>query len=252
MAKDPVAKDNDEKDDIAASYLGLRRGLGLLGLCLPLVMLGVTFATKAIDLQPSISAYYYVPHLGQLMVGTLWAIGIFLIYYRGYPTIPRPFRRLPNWISRHLTDANLTTVAGAGALVTAILPTCKTRNPCDIPVVAGLHLAGSVTFLGTLAVLSIWAFTETNKSRTNPDPEKSRSNTVYRLCGWTILACLAACAVVLIGKIYAIGPLINPVVWLETIAIWAFATSWLVKGNAIQGLLSLLKKPKTPPYSTDT
>lgn len=251
MAKDPVAKDNDEKDDIAASYLGLRRGLGLLGLCLPLVMLGVTFATKAIDLQPSISAYYYVPHLGQLMVGTLWAIGIFLIYYRGYPTIPRPFRRLPNWISRHLTDANLTTVAGAGALVTAILPTCKTRNPCDIPVVAGLHLAGSVTFLGTLAVLSIWAFTETNKSRTNPDPEKSRSNTVYRLCGWTILACLAACAVVLIGKIYAIGPLINPVVWLETIAIWAFATSWLVKGDAIQGLLSLLKKPKTRPYSTD-
>jgi hypothetical protein len=242
MAKDPVAKDMDEKDAIAASYLGLRRGLGLLGLCLPLVILGVTFATAQIDLQPSISAYYYVPHLGQLMVGTLWAIGIFLIYYRGYPTIPRPFRRLPNWISRHLTDANLTTAAGAGALVTAILPTCKTRSPCDIPYVAGLHLAGSVTFLTSLAILSIWSFTETNKPLTNLDLEKRRSNTVYRICGWTILACLSACAVVLIGKIYAIGPIINPVVWLETIAILAFATSWLIKGDAIQGVIGLLRK----------
>lgn len=242
MAKDPVAKDTDEKDDIARSYLGLRRGLGLLGLCLPLVMLGVTFSTPKIDLQPSISAYYYIPHLGQLMVGVLWAIGIFLIYYRGYPTIPMPFRRLPNWISRHLTDANITTVAGFGALVTAILPTCKTRSPCDIPVVAGLHLAGSVTFLFSLAILSIWSFTETNKSRTSPDPEKSRSNKVYRTCGWTILACLAACAVVLIGKIYAIGPIVNPVVWLESIAILAFATSWLVKGDAIQGVIGLVLK----------
>ena len=127
-------------------------------------------------------------------------------------------------------------------MVTAILPTCKTRSPCDIPYVAGLHLAGSVTFLTSLAVLSIWSFTETNESRSNLDPEKRRSNKVYRIGGWTILACLAACAVVLIGKIYAIGPLINPVVWLETIAILAFATSWLVKGDAIQGVIGLVRK----------
>ena len=248
MAKDPTAHDLDPdpnpKDDLARSYLGLRRGLGLLGLSLPLVLLGVTFATAALDLQPSISAYYYIPHLGQLMVGVLWAIGIFLIYYRGYPTIPLAFRRLPPWISRHLTDANLTTVAGVGALVTAILPTCKCRNPCDIKVIAGLHLAGSVTFLLTLAVLSIWSFTETNKSRTNPRPEKSRSNTVYRICGWTIIAGLVACAIVLIAKIAAIGPIINPVVWLESIAILAFAISWLVKGDAIQGVIGLVRKAR--------
>ena len=241
MAKDPIAHDPDPKDDLARSYLGLRRGLGLLGLSLPLVLLGVTFTSAGLDLQPSISAYYYIPHLGQLMVGVLWAIGIFLIYYQGYPTIPLSFRRLPPWISRHLTDANLTTLAGIGALVTAILPTCKTRHPCDIMVIAGFHLVGSVTFLLTLAVLSIWSFTETDKPSTKLLPEKRRSNTVYRICGWTIIACLVGCAIALIADIPAIGPIINPVVWLESIAILAFAISWLVKGDALQGVIGLVR-----------
>ena len=54
--------------------------------------------------------------------------------------------------------------------------------------------------------------------------------------------CLTACAVVLIGKIYAVCPVINPVVWLDTIAILAFATSWLVKSDAIQGVIGLVRK----------
>lgn len=54
--------------------------------------------------------------------------------------------------------------------------------------------------------------------------------------------CLAACGVVLIGKFYAVGPVINPVVWLETIAILTFATSCMVKSDAIQGVIGLVRK----------
>lgn len=241
-----------QQDELALSQLSLRKGLGVLGLCLPAVLLMVSALSPAIPLQRSLSAYYYVPHLRDLLVGALWAIGAFLVFYQGYSTVPRAFRNLPAWLHRHMTDTKLTTLAGIGALATAILPTCEFQDHCDAKIIAGLHLAGSVTFLGTLAVLSIWAFTESNADPHDWDATKRWSNRVYKACGWTILAALIAAGLVLGFHIKTIGPLPQPVFWLESLAIWAFGTSWLVKGEAIQGLVSLLHRKKPNPTPTNT
>ena len=233
-----------QNDELALSQLALRKGLGLLGLALPLVFLGMSAVSPGLPLQRSLSAYYYVPHLRDLLVGVLWAIGAFLVFYRGYKTVPKAFQKLPAWLNRHLTDTKLTTIAGIGALATAILPTCEFQDHCDGKFIAGLHLAGSVTFLGTLAVLSIWAFTESNTARENWDAAKRWSNRVYTTCGWTILAALAAAGLVLGFHIKSLGPFTQPVFWLESLAIWAFGISWLVKGETIQALVGLLRVAK--------
>ncbi len=230
-----------QNDELALSQLALRKGLGVLGLALPAVFLGVTAISPNMALQRSLSAYYYVPHLRDLLVGVLWAIGAFLLFYRGYRTVPRAFRHLPTWLNRQMTDTKLTTLAGIGALATAILPTCEFQDHCTGKVIAAIHLASAVTFLGTLAVLSIWSFTESDTDPKDWDAAKRWSNRVYTTCGWVILAALAAAGLVLGFHIKALGPFAQPVFWLESIAIWAFGISWLVKGEAIQALVGLLR-----------
>lgn len=234
-----------EEDELVLSQLSLRKGLGILGLMLPVIFLLVSALSPKISLQRSLSAFYYVPYLCNLLVGVLCAIGAFLVFYRGYRKVPRAFQNLPVGISRHMTDAKLTTLAGLGAIVTALLPTCAPTGPCGSLLMAGLHLAGSVTFLGTLAVMSIWSFTESDTPRQDWDADKIWSNRVYITCGWIILAALVAAGLVLWLKISAIGPLIQPVFWLESLAIGAFGMSWLVKGDAISGMIGLLHRARS-------
>ncbi len=66
-----------------ASYLTLRKGIGYLGLALPVVLGfgGMLFANPG--LRSSVSAYYHTG-LGDVLVGTICVIGIFLFAYKGY------------------------------------------------------------------------------------------------------------------------------------------------------------------------
>ena len=235
------------QDELALSQLSLRKGLGMMGIALPVVLILATGLSADIDLRRSLSAYYYAPHLRDMLVGVLWAIGAFLVFYRGYGSVPRAFLKLPGWINCHLTDTKLTTLAGIGALMTAILPTCEFQDSCPTPIIAAGHLVGSILFLGTLAVLSIWSFTESDTPPQDWDSGKVWANRIYITCGWTILACLALCAPLVVYRVDSIGPIAMPVFWLESLAIWAFGTSWLVKGDAIDGLIALLHPAKPGP-----
>ena len=241
-----------QQDELALSQLTLRKGLGILGVSLPLVLFLASALNADINLRRSLSAYYYVPHLRDMLVGVLWAIGAFLVFYRGYARVPTAFQKLPPWISRHMTDSNLTTLAGFGALMAAILPTCEFQDNCPTPLIAGGHLVGSILFLGTLAVLSIWSFTQSDTPPQDWDTGKIWANRVYITCGWTILACLALSAPLVAFRVDAVGPIPMPVFWLESLAIWAFGISWLVKGDAIDGLISILRpeKPGSKPGDT--
>jgi len=78
------AKPCVSQQTLLISYLSLREAVGILGFSLPIVLvLGnlLIFHSKAIE--DSISNYYYTGMRG-VFVGTLWAIGVFLVSYRGY------------------------------------------------------------------------------------------------------------------------------------------------------------------------
>src|SRR5574337_536610 len=88
------------------NYLALRKLIGILGLAIPPAMwLGVRLLFCDAQ-QPTISHYYYTG-MRDVFVGALWAVGIFLLCYKG----------TRDW------DNLASNVAGACAILVAVFPT---------------------------------------------------------------------------------------------------------------------------------
>jgi hypothetical protein len=68
---------------LALSYLSLRRMIGIIGIALPFVLIFGRMILESPGILNSISGYYYSVMRG-VFVGSLWAVGIFLLSYRGY------------------------------------------------------------------------------------------------------------------------------------------------------------------------
>ena len=83
------------------SYLQLRFLIGVLGVLLPFVLILVNRALGH-GFQQALSYYYYTP-MRDIYIGTLCAIGVFLISYYGYD----------------LADRLITDFAGLGTILTA-------------------------------------------------------------------------------------------------------------------------------------
>jgi hypothetical protein len=200
------------------SYLTLRKAIGVLGCALPFaVSLGALVIFRT-GIQSSISSYYYTG-TRDVLVGTLWAIGFFLLSYRGYEPI----------------DNIAGNLAFVFALGVSLFPTAPDLNPSHTATVIGyIHQAFAGLFFLTLIFFSVYLFTKTNPNG-QPTRRKLQRNIVYRGCG--IIMAIS----ILLMTIYTFLPdsstasleAHHPIFWLETIAILAFGISWLTKGEAI-------------------
>lgn len=199
---------------LVISYLLLRRLIGLLGCALPFVLAIGAALISSLEIQPSISDYYHSV-MRDMFVGILFAIAIFMLSYKGYEP----------------ADDRAGDIACISAIFVALFPVAPT-NPTPAQEVFGmLHYISAALFFLTLAYFSLVLFTKSAPS-VPPTPRKLLRNRVYRFCGWTIIACLAL--ILVIGN-FSTLPLkqVNPVFWLESLAIVAFGFSWLTKGEAI-------------------
>jgi len=207
----------DPDDSLVISYLSLRKAVGIIGIALPFVL---AFGRMLLDgspgIEPSMSAYYYT-QMGDVFVGSLCAIAVFLMSYRGYQ------RR----------DRIAAILAGAAGIGIALFPTTPLADPSPADQAIGrVHLACAAVFFLTLAYFSLALFRETDPART-PTPRKLQRNIVYTVCGHTILACLL---MIVLGNLFlsetdAIR--LHWLFWFEAVAVVAFGASWLVKGEAI-------------------
>lgn len=186
------------KDSLVVSYLELRRLIGILGISLPITLvLGGIFLFE-MPIQRSLSAYYHTPMSG-VFTGILWAIGVFLWAYRGYDN----------------KDNYSGNVACIAALGVALFPTVS--DGAELNLTGVVHLVSAGVLFLTLAYFALWLF---------PQSRDQARNKIYRLCGWSILA--------VIGLLIFNGLVLGwsgVVFWLESIAVWAFGFSWLVKGG---------------------
>ena len=203
---------------IVTSYMTLRKFIGILGFALPgtLFLGGVlVFGT---GLQPSMSAYYHTG-MGDVFVGTLCAIGVFLLSYRGNE-------------SNDDIAGNFAFVFAVGA---ALFPTALDGATGVAAVVGKLHFVFAAGFFLTLIYFSLRLFTKTRPDR-QPTPRKIARNRIYRACGSVMLACLLMIAVLKLapGTDDWVRDT-SAVFWLEALAIVAFGVSWLVKGEAVLG-----------------
>ena len=211
-----MAQRRDESS-LIMSYLALRKAVGILGIALPIVLWlgGLGFFGTA--LQGSISAYYYTG-MRNIFVGTQWAMGSFLFSYRGYA----------------LADDVAGKVASASALGIALFPTTPSGIASRNAVFLGhIHSAATFLFFATLAFFALVLFTKTGPGI--PTPRKLLRNRVYRACGWAIIVSMLLIVVhnVLPSESTQGLEPYRPVFVVETLAILAFGSSWLVKGEAL-------------------
>lgn len=220
----PPKSEQEKHNDLVLSYLTLRKAVGFLGIALPIVLiLGSFLIGDCSGLQASISDYHNTA-MRDVFVGILCAIALFLFAYSGYDKL----------------DSIMAKSAGVLGFFVALFPddpdlnnTCTIKCAQNIPNwMSTVHFISAAAFLLILAYFSIFLFTKTgSKPMTS---EKKKRNLIYRICGYTIIACLVLLA------IYFAVPAFNtkfsvysPVLIFETLALWAFGLSWVVKGEFI-------------------
>jgi len=209
-------------DELPPGNDRLRLGIALLGAALPPVL--YTFGLVFGGVFPrTMSDFYYLPPASTFFIGILWANGVFLILYRGYSTVPPGYRVLPAALARQMTDANLSSIAGFAMILTAVVPTCA--GTCGALSYATVHFLAAFACLGTLAVIALFSFTASDTPPAAQTAFRRRSTAIYRICGVVILAALA----VIGGLKFLATGYGAAIFWLEALAVWAFAFSWLRK-----------------------
>ena len=201
---------------LVLSYLNLRKAVGIIGTSLPFALAVGKNLLEGPGIQSSISSYYYT-NMRDVFVGSLCAIAIFLMSYKGYER----------------KDAIAGDLACIFALGVALFPTTPNINPTSQDRLVGvLHYLFAVLFFLTLAYFSLVLFRKTNPAKI-PTRKKMQRNIVYTVCGYTILTCIALLG--LKSFLPEESPVNNlkPVFWLESVAVFVFGVSWLTKGEAI-------------------
>lgn len=231
--KEEIAEDKKKEtsNDLVFSYKTIRNFIGFSGMMLPIILALYTIKEEGDKLiEPSISDYYYTSN-GDIFVVVLSVIAVFLLAYKGY-----------NW--KEKIWITLAAVCGAGV---AFSPTDAKyiRHSLSIhsadakgPEIFGiqLHFVFAILFFISLSVMALYYFPKSNKPQQSKPGEKwtqkEKRNLVYRICGWTMVS-----SIVILALYFFIPAIQNaagnfPVVFtFETIAVEAFAVSWLTKGE---------------------
>ena len=213
---------NPHDQPLIISYLTLRKAIGILGITLPAILwIGSLLLGNCDHIQASVSHYYYTI-MGDVFVGILCAVAIFLLSYKGYDKL----------------DNITSNAAGVFALCIAFFPTssntdilCSILQLSDNEVRIYAHFILAALFFCTLAFISIFLFTKSSGHKT---PEKIMRNKVFRICGVVILVSIFL--IFLTDNVSWLANKLtkyNPVFWLEWCALAAFGISWLTKGELL-------------------
>jgi hypothetical protein len=217
------------KDPIVLSYLALRKAVGAVAFGLPFVLAIPRWILCHHMMESSISGYYYTG-MRNLFVGSLCAIGMFMLCSRGYD----------------LKDE----VAGIFSAVCALGVAFSPTTP-DVAATARQKHVGTVhyTFAAllflTLAYFCLVLFKMSAKDK-QVTRRKIQRNRVYTVCGCVILASIGLIAMFkLLGVRYLFAN-VGPVFCFETTSLLAFGTAWLTKGE------TFLKDERPAPSRTVT
>lgn len=242
-----------ERDATKQSWRSMWAGLGTLGLVLAIYSVNAWISSGEEDRLGSISATYYTQSR-DAFVGCLCVIGFSFLYYTGFPN--EPLRRKSGRLIDKLSDKWVGTVAGIGAITTAVVPhevaqkdvsPCGSTFECTRPdwtfvpdVIFGIpafwfHYIGATLLFGCMAIFCIFLFTRGNGTEKNwefserqnkhgiPQIEWSHQNLIYTGIGLMICLCMVA-----IGIILASGN-DRSIFWPELAAVLLFTVAWLMK-----------------------
>ena len=200
------------------SYVRLSLGMGLVAAALPIALVAV----GGYEGHYSISTFYHVSDLTRnIMVGALWAEGVFLILFHG-------LSKLENWILN---------VAGVAAISVAMNP--MPIDQCGPGPAITLHAASAILFFLCLATVAVGLSKGRTKYIIYP-PKRRRFEIAYDLAGALMIGLpLTVVAMHFLGKT---GCENHWIFWIEAFGIWSFAAYWFAKFTEYR-LLLRIKKP---------
>jgi hypothetical protein len=202
------------QDPVVLSYLALRKAVGIVALALPFAV-AVPGAVLHHTIQSSISAYYYTG-ARNLFVGSLCALGMFMLCTRGYD----------------IKDEIAGLFSALCAVGVAMFPTTPESGATSRQVHIGIaHYAFAAALFLTLSFFCLVLF-KMSAVGVEVTRKKTQRNIVYTVCGVAILLSLlllVTCTLIL-HREYLIGR-VAPGIFFETTSLWAFGFAWLIKGE---------------------
>ncbi|WP_433802715.1 DUF998 domain-containing protein [Actinomycetospora sp. CA-084318] len=211
------------------SHLLQRRLVGTAGFALPVLVVvfnwvwglvvdaanGTHLAPSFWDsVQSSISAYYYT-YSANIFVGAQIAFAVFLVTYR-----------------YGVWERRVGIVAGIAAAIVGLCPTTPPDPTTLQRLVGGLHITAAAVFFVGMAVFCLFLFPRDPGVAVNTVPRGRR--VLFRVCGVIIVLALVVAVVGALVLDSAVRDEIRFLLWLESVAVFAFALAWLVKGLDLQ------------------
>jgi len=203
--------DGEFDNNVRRTYLALRLWVGGIGFCLPIVLVlwGLTREIPWHQMT-SISAFYWLrtptsdhPLLRDWFVGSLCAVGIALVIYKGYGL-------LENW---------LLNLAGLTLIVVALEP-----MPWSVTESTGgtfsVHGTAAVIFFLLIAA-TIWFCAGNTLHKGLDDQVRLRWLRIYKIFA---IAMVAAPLVA-----FVVSKQGQWTIWVETLGIWIFSSYWFTK-----------------------
>jgi hypothetical protein len=208
--------------EFVVSYLTLRQMIGWIGLLMPIAVRLGAIVFEGIHSTNSISAYYYTG-MRDVFVSTLVLIGAFLTCYR----TPSP------------SDTFVAVIAGLAAVGIGLFPMDPVyadevlRNHPDMTTakcyvnrgILKYHFIFVTIFFALSFYLVYFRFSAFTPA--NPTRQKIVRNKIYKICGVAMLVGFVAIGLLAILHHGA------SIFWPEALAVVAFATAWLVKGQFV-------------------
>ena len=204
-------------DTLGAAYAYLQIWTGLIAFTLPIVLVVGNTALGGVT-PGSIDAYYYT-QMHAWFIGSQFVLGVFFLSYNYKP------------LARYTWDNYMSNVAAVGMVIVAVVPT-KLAGPTTFGSV--LHLLAAGTVFGLLFWFAFFRFTMSTEGD-EITPRKRARNVLFKVCG----AGIAGSMLVLLVIWITVGVKLDwhPLLVFESIAIFAFGVSWLVKGGFL-GILA--------------
>ena len=200
---------------VFSTYASVRYGMAAVAAAFPIVLV-LGGWRRGVDLQPSLSAYYWAAAAGEYppmriwFVGILFIVGAFLYLYKGFT----PFENYA------------LNVAGFCAFGVALAPMAWNCPQCGA---INLHGICAVILFLCIAYVAVFRATDTLVLVAS-DTLKARYRRTYRILGIVmVLSPLSA----FVATAVLTGGTARYVFFIEALGIYAFAAYWFLKSREL-------------------
>jgi hypothetical protein len=218
---------------VSTSYVIMRNGIGALGMAFPVVLI---IGGGLDHVQTSLSAYYHFSPahpaeygagaMRDVFVGMLFAIGAFLLFYRGHS----------------FQEDMALNVAGICAVLVALVPMDWPAEPGAVTIAAYIHSTSATLFFVMTAYVCIFRARDTLLVLKN-HARRRVFNRIYLVLGILMLATPVTVTALDMGAPARNG---HSTLLIEVAGVFFFASFWLVKSFEIRSSLRLVFLSRSP------